>query len=149
MQPSYETLLCPLLFPPSQTCKSVLGGGGTAGWCWQIFRQSGSKQPRKKSASFKGLWGRMGRRCRLINREVAGSEGQHSPSLLLLLSPHPFFAPFQALMNSWWQQSHWSILPPPSLPPSIPPLSCPPVLPPPPSLLAELHPHWLLLLTVC
>lgn len=29
------------------------------------------------------------------------------------------------------------------------PLCCPPVLRPPPSLLAELHPHWLLLLTVC
>lgn len=40
---------------------------------------------------------------------------------------------------------------PPFLPPSLhsSPLSCPPVLPPPPSLLAELHPHWLLLLTVC
>lgn len=66
------------------------------------------------------------RRCRLINREVAGSEGQRSPSLLLLPPP-----PTSSLLCSLPGANELlmaaePLINSPSLPPSP---SCPPVLP--------------------
>lgn len=99
------------------------------------------------------MWGMRGRRrrmrrCRLINREVAGSEGQRSPSLLLL-PPTPTSSLLCSLpgANELLMAAE-PLINSPSLPPPPAHLSSPFQLPPP-GLLAELRPHWLLLLTVC